>query len=106
MPAALTTGSTITCSHQGTVQLSSSAKLKAGGKAVLLESSLGAIPDCPNQTSSTTKDKKVASVTAGVATKLKADGNGVVLASLAGQGDGSPPGTLSATADQSKLVGS
>jgi hypothetical protein len=104
MAAVLTTSSTITCSHQGTVQKTSTAKLKVNGSPVLLESSLGAIPDCPNQSSSTTKDTKVASVL-GAAQKLKAGGNGVLLATLSGKGNGSPPGDLSATAGQALLKG-
>ena len=105
MPAALTTSSTVMCNHGGTVPRASRAKLKVSGSAVLLASSLGAIPDCPNQSSSTTKDKKVASVDDGVAKKLQAGGKGVVLASVAGKGDGSPQGTLTATAGQKQLVG-
>ena len=105
MAAVLTTSSTINCSHQGTVKKTSTAKLKVNGSSVLLESSLGAISDCPNQSSSTTKDSKVDSVLGGVAQKLKAGGNGVLLATLSGKGNGSPPGTLSATAGQSLLKG-
>ena len=105
MAAVLTTSSTINCSHQGTVQKTSTEKLKVNGSSVLLESSLKAIPDCPNQSSSTTKDKKVDSVLGGIAQKLKSGGTGVLLATLSGKGDGSPPGTLSASAGQTKLKG-
>lgn len=106
MAAALTMSSTIQCSHAGTVQKLSTEKLKASGSSVLLEGSLKAIPDCPNQSSSTTKDKKVASVTGGVAKKLKSSGTGVLLDSLAGKGDGAPPGDLKVlSVGQSKLKG-
>jgi hypothetical protein len=100
----LTTGSSITCDHGGTVTTQSTAKLKVGSNSVLLKSSVDKQPMvCPNQTQSTTSDK-TASVSAGDAKKLKVGGDGVLVANLfKGEGDGSPKGTLSAKAQQSKL---
>ena len=107
MPQVLTTSAHVVCSHGGGAQLSSGSKLKVSGTPVLLESGVGtlALPPCPNQTSSTTKDTTV-SISGGQSQKLFSDGSPVLLSTLSGKGDGAPQGAVSATESQTKLAAS
>ena len=108
MAFVVTLASTIQCSHGAAVQKSSSAKLKVGGQAVLLKSSLmgkGA-PSCTN-TNANNGEAPCSAVmdVSGEATKLKA-GSPVLLDNLGGKTNSTPapPGTISAASvGQSKL---
>jgi len=93
---ALTMASTVTGQHKGSVDKSSDAKLKVGGKPVLLGASIDGktVTGCivvDDTNTSTLHCKKVASVTVGAAAKLKVAGDPVMLDSLAGTTDGTPP---------------
>jgi hypothetical protein len=108
MPAVLTTGSTVGCGHSpGKVSTSSTAKLRVGTDAVLIETSIKgkSVSSCSTQTTDKTSPcKTVSSVASGLATKLTAGGKPVALATIVGVTDGVPPGSLSATAAQTKLT--
>jgi hypothetical protein len=133
MPNVLTTESNVTCGHKGTVQVSSSAKLKVNNHSVLLESSIAgmSINDCKTQsvqvqgkyvsfpcasvsaTGRTSPTLSVATtssaITEGRSQKLKVGKFPVMLETLAGLTDGmkeglSPVTGLQGTAVQNKLV--
>jgi hypothetical protein len=82
MAKVLTTASSVTCSMQGTAQLSSSAKLKVDDKPVLRESDISSwtISGCNNMKGQT-KDPctKIGTVSQGKASKLTSDGSKVLL---------------------------
>lgn len=94
-PSVLTTDSTVTCAHTGTVAADSSTRLTVAGVSVLLASAAGKtisgckVVDDPN--TSTKKCLKVASMTTGEAAKLTVGGVSVLLDKLAGFSDGQPP---------------
>jgi hypothetical protein len=109
MARVMTTNGSAGCGHGGSAQLSSSAKLKVSGAAVLLAGDVTSWtikPGC-SQTNSQGGEKictSITSQTAGKSSKLKVDGQAVVLDSFAGLTDGSPKqDTASASAGQSKL---
>ncbi len=127
MPAVLTTASSIVCGHSGTVQQSSSEKLKVNGNSVLIKSSVDgqSISGCQtlpavdsSGTETARKCTKVAvdppappgpGVTGGEAVKLKVNGKPVMLSNLTGNTNGmvakvTPQNLLSATAGQTKLT--
>jgi hypothetical protein len=108
MPNVLTTGSTVTCPHQGTVATSGDARLRvAGAPVLLLDGVQGAsVSACPVADSSTPTTKcRIVVSASGVASKLTVGGRGVVLETLVGATDGvSPAGNaLAAAAQQTKL---
>lgn len=111
MASVLIQNSSVTCGHQGTVETSSSAKLKVNGQPVLLKNSInqksvttGSCSTVPDESKGITKCETVVSVTAGEATKLKVGGQGVMLDTLSGTTDGNPIGNVPATANQNKLT--
>jgi hypothetical protein len=110
MSAVLTLGSRVTCSNQGTVTLSSSAKLTVQGEAVLLLASVAgqSIAGCTHPVDPNTSNAlctAVASVTGTPSSVLTAGGAGV-LVGVSGMGNSTPPppDTLSASAGQSLLT--
>lgn len=97
---ALTTASSVTCSHGGVVATSSDAKLTVGAAkdAVLLPAgvagkSFKAESPCPivDSLPGTKHCTNVAIVTGGTSSKLRVGGEPVLLASLTGMTDGLPP---------------
>ena len=110
MPAVLTTGSTVQCSHQAPVTLKASkSKLKAAGNPVLVASDLtgATIVGCPNTGPGLKPCTTTQSPVAGVATKLSVGGQPVLLETATGATDGNPPATWSVkTAGQSVLKAS
>jgi hypothetical protein len=96
-PAVLTTESSVTCAHQGTVAAASTKRLRVGKAGVLLAPTTGAtVKDCivvddPN--TATRKCRIVSSVTAGESPRLRVGDAAVVLAVLSGLSDGAPPAT-------------
>ncbi len=112
MSGVLTTSSRVTCSSQGTVQTSSSAKLTVSGAPVLLANGIAgkSIALCAHPTSSSptaTPCTSVASLSGGMSSKLTAGGAPVVLDSVGGFGDSvNPIDTISAQAQQTKLTAS
>jgi hypothetical protein len=109
MAFALTTKSTIECPHKGTVTPSSSAKLMAGGKPVLLKNQWEgwAIEGCTTveePSKSITKCKTVLSESGGDATKLSVGGVAVLLGSAEAITSGTPgPYKMTIQAGESKL---
>jgi hypothetical protein len=95
MPKVLTEGSTLTCLHQGTVQLTASQSvLKVGGKPVLVQGDLEgkAISGCKTPTSQSSKPcLTVVAMALGAATTLKAGGKPVLLDTATGTTDGVTP---------------
>jgi hypothetical protein len=113
MPKVLTTGSNVTCGHEGTVATSSTAKLKINGQPVLLQEGIvgKTVENCLTPTVSNPTSSPCASVSSvdkGNATKLTGGGNAVMLETLTGGTNGVVSGNaqtfLSATAGQSKLT--
>src|SRR5262245_3741136 len=113
MPKVLTTGSNITCGHEGTVATSSTAKLKVNGQPVLLREGIvgKAVENCLTPTVSNPTSSpctSVSSVDKGKATKVTAGGSAVMLETLTGGTNGVVNGKaqtlLSATAGQSNLT--
>jgi len=115
MAEVLTSGSSVGCTHPGgKISLSSQAKLKVKGNAVLLEDDVKgkSISDCPipkDESKGTAPDTKVLALTTGKASKLKVGGKPVLLSTLTGTTNGLPtaPGAqLKVSADQTKLTAS
>ena len=114
MSGVLTTGSSVSCSNQGTVATSSSAKLRVAGKPVLVSTGLAskAISGCAHPVDSSSKTDHCYSVVtilpSTYSAKLTTGGSGVALDTLSGMGDSTPPppDTLSATVGQTKLTAS
>lgn len=116
MAGVLTVGSDVTCGHQGTVTVTSSAKLSVSGNPVLLKAGIAnqpvtgcAIVPTVAPAPISTKCLLVTSVDGGEATKLTAGGSPVVLETLKGETNGmlanvTPQMLLSGTAAQSKLT--
>src|SRR5688500_16608221 len=104
----LSTGHTVSCGHEGTVAVQSTAKLTVAGAPVLVRAGISGKPvaQCRTQPKSDASGPidvpctSVSAVTAGDATKLTAGGVPVVLASLAGATNG-----LVAKQPQNKLGG-
>lgn len=103
MPKVLTQGSTLTCAHKGTIQLTAGQSvLKVDGQAVLVEGDLSGatISGCTTPNSSppaplTKQCTKVIAMSVGAAVKLKAGGKAVLLETATGTTDGiSPTGNL------------
>jgi hypothetical protein len=96
MPKVITQGSSLTCAHQGKIQLApSQTKLKVDGQAVLVEGDLigAAIVGCTVVESTSSKRcTSVVSMAAGASLKLKVDGKAVLLETAAGLTDGLPAG--------------
>jgi hypothetical protein len=96
MPKVITQGSSITCAHQGKVQVTPSQnKLKVDGQAVLVEGDLIGAPivGCTVVESTSTKRcTSVVSMVVGASLKFKVDGKAVLLETAAGLTDGVPPG--------------
>jgi hypothetical protein len=110
MANALTTGSSITCSFQGSAKVSSSAKLQVGGEAVLLASDVTSwtMSGCNQMTGNTkTPCAKLGAVSAGKATKLQVGSAAVLLDSFQAM-TAAPPAAHSASAKngRSKLQAS
>lgn len=114
MPNVLTTGTSVTCGHQGKVSTNGTAKLTVNGQNVLLRSGVEGqsvknnppadLDSCTTKKTNTTSPcAAVLSVSTGEATKLKVGGKPVLLDTLMGTTNGNPPGTLSVQANQSKL---
>ncbi len=110
MSAALTLGSSVTCSNQGTVSTSSSAKLTVQGQAVLLLASVTGAPiaGCKHPVDPNTSNAMctaVATATGTPSSVLTAGGAGVLIG-VSGFGNSTPPppDALSATAGQSLLT--
>jgi hypothetical protein len=93
MPYVLTVNSQITCAHNASIQLSSSAKLTvAGAKVLLLPEVVGAaIPACPNPNSSSSKQCTLVASAGGAAAKLTVAGQPVLNDTFVGTSDGAPP---------------
>ena len=115
MPKVLTTDARVTCSHQGTVQVSSAGQsvLKVGSASVLVDGDLvgKSVSGCTNLptpgTPSLSPCTSTTSMLAGASTKLKAGSKAVLLDSATGMTDSTPPGTWSVqSAGQSKLESS
>ena len=108
MATVLTTGSSVTCSHQGRVALSSSAKLKVANNPVLLSTDFASwgITNCTQTGGPPTPCTNIVSVATGPASKLTVGRVPVMLDTLAGPTNGAPPGTVSATAGHTKLTAS
>ena len=90
MPGVLTTSSSVSCVQGGKVSpLTSSAKLKVGGDAVLLKNQVSSwtVTGCGNTNSPCAT---VSAPTAGVSTKLKVQGSPVLLASFMATGTADP----------------
>ena len=113
MAYVLTVQSSVSCAHQGTVQLTSiQNKLKIGGAAVLVDGDLNgaAVSGCTTVTDPNTGALMCATVSTaigGVATKLKVGGKGVLLDTIQGQTNGTVGGVLQTwsvtSAGQSKV---
>jgi len=108
MANVLTTESTISCGHGGTVSTTSTAKLKIGDKPVLIKGNIGpTVSSCGTQTTSAgTYPCPAATITGGEASKLRVGGLSVMLDTLSGTTTGNPVGTPTAVAKQSKLTAS
>jgi hypothetical protein len=95
MPRVLTEGSTLTCLHQGTVQLTASQRvLTVGGQPVLVRGDLEgqAISGCQTPTSQSSKPcLTVVAMTLGAAATLRAGGKPVLLDTATGTTDGVTP---------------
>jgi hypothetical protein len=108
MAQAMTTGSSITCPDNGSFTLTSGAKLKVNGKAVLKasDSSTWQATGCTQTDASSSQVQclKIAALTSGQLTKLKLGGSAALGSDTAGTTNGSPKNTLSADAKQSKLT--
>jgi hypothetical protein len=111
MPNVLTTQSAVTCAHNGTVQVASTAKLKVGGNPVLLMSSVveQQISNCPSKPPppANVTCTHVLTVTNIPAPKLTVHGDAVLVDTITGTTDGNlsgVPNRLGATANQSKLL--
>lgn len=105
----LTTDSTISCGHGGTVSTTSTAKLKIGDKPVLIKGNIGPkVSDCTlkDNTSTGTLQCQSATITDGEASKLLAGGLSVMLDTLGVTTTGKPEGNPTVAAKQSKLTAS
>jgi hypothetical protein len=109
MPKVLTTGATVKCSHQGTVQVSSAGQsvLEIAGKPALVMGDLvgKSISGCTLTPSTSTKPcTSTTSMIVGDASMMDAGGKAVLLDTATGLTDSTPPGTWSVeAAGQSKL---
>jgi hypothetical protein len=113
MSGVLTTGSSVTCSNNGSVATSSSAKLRVAGNPVLVQSGIASksISNCAHPIDSNSGANKCFTVlTVAPSTfsmKLTTGGSGAALDTLSGTGSATnPPDTLSAQAGQTKLTAS
>ena len=100
MPAVVTTGSTVQCSHRATVTLKASqSKLKAAGNPALVASDMAGatVVACPNIGPGLKPCTTTLSVLTGLATKLSVDGQPVLLEGATGPTDSTPPATWSVT---------
>ena len=96
MPAVLTTASTLTCVHGGTVTVTASQQLltAAGGPALVRTDLAGAIiAGCTNTVASLKQQPclKITSLLVGASTTLAVDGEAVLLETAQGLTDASPP---------------
>jgi hypothetical protein len=109
MPKVLTTGATVKCSHQGTVQVSSAGQsvMEIGDKPVLVTGDLEgkSISGCKlTASTSTSPCVSTTSMLIGAATRMQAGGKFVLLDTAMGLTDSTPPGTWSVeAAGQSKV---
>jgi hypothetical protein len=104
MTNVLTNASTITCEHTATALLTSTAKLKVAGNAVLLDGDTITLkPGMCTQLGSGLTPCTSVTVTGGQSTKLKVNGKAVLTESIVGKTNGSPTFTFTASAGQSKL---
>jgi hypothetical protein len=112
MGKVLTTGATVKCSHQGTVDVSSAGQsvMEVGDKPVLVMGDLvgKTISGCSQpQSQSTSPCKTTTSMLVGAATTMDAGGKAVLLDTAQGLTDSIPPGTFSVqAAGQSKVEAS
>lgn len=114
MPYVLTAGSTLSCAHQGIVQLTASqSSLLVEGQSVLVQADLEGSPisGCTTPTSQTSKPcTTLLSMSVGAALHLKAGGMPVLLDTAAGNTDGVTPAPSNLwsvrTAGHSKLAAS
>jgi hypothetical protein len=105
MPGVLTTSATVSCAQGGKVSpLTSSATLKVGGNAVLLENQVSTwtVSGCGN-TNAPCASVSMLPGKPGVATKLKVKGSAVLLANFAATGTADP---ISASNAETKLTAS
>jgi hypothetical protein len=96
MPAVLTAGSVVQCSHNGRLIISASQRLlTVDGQPVLVQSDLlaGSFTPCANNGGGRKPCLKVASIGAGLSSTLSVGGAPVVLADASGITDSTPPGT-------------
>ena len=107
MANVMTTKGTLACSHGGKATLTSSAKLKIQGAAVLLYSDVIGWPIAlcaqTDASNSQVPCTAVQSPSAGQSKKLKVGGVAVVLDDLGGQTNGKPQSTFTVGAGQSKF---
>ena len=111
MPKVLTEGSTLTCLHEGQVQLApSQSLLKVGGQAVLVQGDLEGKPisGCTTPASQSSKPcMTVVAMSVGAAISLKVGGQPVLLETASGTTDGVTPAPTNRwrvrTAGQAKL---
>jgi hypothetical protein len=104
MAGVLTEGSTVKCSHSGSVQLKAGqSHLKVGGKAVLIKGDLASSPisSCSTTLVTATPPSSpcllTTSANGGEATKLKVGGVAVLLESVNGETSGIVAGTAQQT---------
>lgn len=110
MAYVMTTSGSTGCAHGGAAQLTSSARLKINGSAVLLAPDVttqwSITPGCSQTDTSKSMVvcAKFLSMTKGQSTKLTVDGQPVVLDTFQGMTNGKPDAsTKPASAGQSKL---
>jgi hypothetical protein len=107
MPAVLTVGSTVLCSHGGTFTFSAGHDLlTVDGQAVVRQSELqnAVIAGCANVGPNLQPCLAIQSVTAGLAQKLTVGDEAVALETATGLTNSKPPGTWNVTsAGQIKL---
>lgn len=107
MAQAMTTGSSLTCPDNGSFALTSAAKLKVGGKAVLKASNFSSwsATGC-TQTNTNAGETPCVTITAitGQLMRLTLGGSPALGSSASGTTNGTPKNTLSANAKQSKLT--
>lgn len=109
MGALLTTGSQITCPHQGTVSVAGDSTLTIGGQAVVPQAQVAAaaVSGCLTQNSNSTKQcLKVVPPVTGSSLALTVNGQPIMTDNLSSATDGVPAATISATAGQSVLTAS
>jgi hypothetical protein len=106
MAQALTTGSRITCPHQGMFATTSTAKLKVSGQPVLKapDATSWVATGCTQTGGPPTPCTNIASLASGQLMKLKLGGAPALGSGAAGMTTGGPPGPVSVVPMQTKLT--